>query len=216
MPTFEDALPALFGSLRPDKSKLLSDAALSAKEAEQKWPLLRSASPKGREQLPPLSSEERQNWSATTSAVKHEAPKPALSVPGMGEKMARGLEKLSSKKTKSVASANIGAQAETQPMDVSSSASTAQVMAPKSRKVPTPPPVDPSQVPFTQANPLTANSVPVPASKPALTSTTLEQPKQATGEESLAQVFSRLEKRSKPPQKPPAKPTSFLGRLGKR
>lgn len=215
MPTFEDALPALFGSLRPDKSKLLGDVELAAKEAEQKWPLLRNVSPKSREMPPALSDEERQNWNAVASTAKHTAPKPALSLPGVGEKIAKGLEKFSAKSS-GVAAPKPTSQVESRSLDASTLAGVDRRPSTKKTDATAPLPFEPTRFPFSApVTPGDAASIPDIASAPS--SAKPENAQATHTHESLAQVFSRLEgKKRKPAQRPAAKSASFLGRLGKR
>lgn len=217
MSPFEDDLPALFRSLRPDKSDLLKDATLSAKEAEQKWPLLRNVSPKNHDLPPALTDEERQNWNTSGGMPKVTAPKQALSLPGMGEKIAKSLERMSAR-TANVATPVEAVPAESRPPEVAPLAATVRKPSPKKRPQLTAPspPIEPAHFPFTTHSAPTGDLACAPDT---LAATPSEKPKQsnpARAEDSLAQVFSRLEGKSKPTKKPPAKPASFLGRLGRR
>jgi hypothetical protein len=213
MPTFEEALPALFGSLRPDKSKLLSDAVLSAKEAEQKWPLLRGVSPNNHEQPPALSDEERQNWNTTGNLAIHNAPKPALSLPGMGEKIAKGLENFSVLPSNAV-SPKITATVEKR--SLTPGAHSSSIADHKTSAKATSAFVAPSTFPFIHAKTQATNTLAVPDIPINPASTTSEKSKPTTARESLAEIFSRLEGKKRPKQRSPSASASFLGRLGKR
>lgn len=211
MPSYEDDLPALFRSLRPDQSALLNETAISAKEAEQKWPLLRNISVKNRDLPPALSNEERLNWAVSETTAKMSATKPALSRPGLGEKIASGLGKMSAKV------ANVAPQPASQDvapaLEASAPAHAAHMPPDTAHRGP------PSKHrESTQSLPTTTSTLSVAndaaARQPPAAPLRAADP--ARGEESLAQIFHRLEGKARPVAPRPTKSPSFLGRLGKR
>lgn len=209
----DDDLPALFRSLKPDKADLQNDAAMSAKAAEQKWPLLRNMLPNIGELPPALTVDERLRWNSTDGAAKKNATrKPALSLPGLGEKMAKSLERMSTR-VANVAPPHTATRAESQ-------TACAEAPAPGERK---PPPSKASTTPIALvAAPFAALNMklddPAPASGNLTSSLNVNSDKTepAQAEDSLAQVFSRLEGKKNSAKRPPVKSASFMGRLGKR
>ncbi len=93
-----DDLSALFRSLGPDDSSFQATETAAAREAAQRWPLFQAVSPRKSETTPTLSAQERQRWS---HQEQHEGGerKPALSLPGLSDKMARSLSKMSGRTT---------------------------------------------------------------------------------------------------------------------
>lgn len=87
-------LSALFRSLRPDETVFQESTGSIARDAEHRWPLFNAIAPSKPQETPALSAQERQRW------VSQEKPsngvrKPALSLPGLSDKMSRGLDKMS-------------------------------------------------------------------------------------------------------------------------
>lgn len=210
MPSYEDDLPTLFRSLKPDPSALLNDTAINAKEAGQKWPLLRNISAQNRDLPPALSSEERLSWTVSESAANNSATKPALSRHGLGEKIASGLGKMSAR-TASVASQpalrdEAPARESSTPMKAAHSPAETTPQVPPSK-----------QNESTQRPSITSVSAVATESashQPSIAPFRTAGP--APAQESLAQVFHRLEGKAKPAPPRPTKSPSFLGRLGRR
>ncbi len=88
----------LFRSLRPDDENFQASASAAAREAEQRWPLFKAVSPKKLAPTPVLSAQERTIWSNQEKPSKPER-KPALSVPGVSNKMAMNLNKMGGRST---------------------------------------------------------------------------------------------------------------------
>lgn len=210
MPPYEDDLPALFRSLKPDPSALLNDTTINAKEAGQKWPLLRNISAQNRDLPPALSSEERLNWTVSESAAKNSATKPALSRPGLGERIASGLGKMSA--------STVGVAPQPAVRDVAPARESSTQM--KATRIPpeTAPLVSPSKQSESTQLPSTTSVSAVPTEsashQPSIAPFRTGGP--APAHESLTQVFHRLEGRAKPVPPSPTKSPSFLGRLGRR
>jgi hypothetical protein len=95
MPQTEDDLPALFRSLRPDNSNLQAIAAGPENEAEGRWPLLKDISLRDAAVTPALTIQERENRSRTPLAGIMGKRKVPLSMPGLSNRMAKSLEKMS-------------------------------------------------------------------------------------------------------------------------
>ena len=211
MPSYEDDLPALFRSLRPDQSALLNETAISAKEAEQKWPLLRNISVKNRDLPPALSNEERLNWAVSETTANMSATRPTLSHPGLGEKIASGLGKMTAKAV-GVApqpAAQDAAPAREAPIQAHAAQlpfGTAHQPSPAKHHESTQP------VPTTTSN----RAVATDSASCQPQAAPLRAAGPAHAEESLAQIFNRLEGKAKPVTSRPTKSPSFLGRLGKR
>lgn len=83
----------LFRSLRPDDEDFQASTSAAAREAEQRWPLFKAVAPRKQQPTPLLSPQERSLWSTTQKPSGHEH-KPALSLPGTGNKMAQSLSKM--------------------------------------------------------------------------------------------------------------------------
>lgn len=89
-----DDLSALFRSLGPDDSGFRVTETAAAREAEQRWPLFQAVAPKKMATTPTLSTQERDFWSQQKQ-YEGRARKPALSLPGLSDKMAKSLGKMS-------------------------------------------------------------------------------------------------------------------------
>ncbi len=208
----DNDLPGLFRSLKPDKADLQNDAAMSAKAAEQKWPLLRNMSPNIGELPPALSADDRLSWTNTDGAAKSATRKPALSLPGLGEKMAKSLERMSTK-VANVVPPHTATRAESQPP-------RAEAPAPGERKQPpskaNATPIDLVAAPFAALNMKLDSPAPASGNLTSSLDVPSDKTEPAQAENSLAQVFSRLEGKKNSAKRPPVKSASFMGRLGKR
>lgn len=92
MPINPKTPSTLLRSLGADESVLEAKLRVSAREAEQRWPLFRALAPAKSEAPPPLSDADKQAWEHTaTPAVA--TRKPLLSRPGLSSKLSSGLEK---------------------------------------------------------------------------------------------------------------------------
>lgn len=213
MPHPGDDLSALFRSLGPDDANFQATTNAAAQEAEQRWPLFKAVSPRKPEATPALTAQEKQRWSSQEKAETGER-KPALTLPGLSDKLARSLSKMSGR---------------TMPGAPKPVART----APHQRL--TEPPQTACQ--STQETPSEKRGSPFSRSSPAVPSAVLErdgvlglfQKKleepvavhrdmsgSARADDSLASVFSRLEGKNDVVNKSADRRSSFLSRLGKR
>ena len=87
-------LSALFRSLGPDASSLQAAETVAARDVEQRWPLFQAVSPSKPETPPTLSTQERERWSQQEKQVGA-GRKPALSLPGLSDKLAKSLGRMS-------------------------------------------------------------------------------------------------------------------------
>jgi hypothetical protein len=207
MPKSTD-LSALFRSLGPDDSSFQASEATAARQSTQRWPLFQAVSPKKPDSTPTLTTQERQRWSPQEQHELGES-KPALSLPGLSDKMAMSLGKMSGRTVVAPAK-NLAKRA---PL-------TAQDESPRSAPM---------------ASPVETRSAWLPVSTQARQSTSVEHKSQAPGlglfgsplapgrvsskatqaGDSLASVFSRLEGKPEAVNKMNNKKSSFLNRLGK-
>ena len=97
-----DDLSALFRSLRPDESVFREDTSSGVRDAEQRWPLFRAVAPEKPQDTPALSEQERQRWTSQEKPVAG-ARKPALSLPGLSDKMSKGLGEISGQAVRNTA-----------------------------------------------------------------------------------------------------------------
>jgi hypothetical protein len=98
MATQGDKLSPLFKSLQPNKSQFEASNIAVVQEAEQRWPLFKAVAPVKPEVPPALNEEDRQHWRNKGGAEKS-ITKPALSVPGLSDKLAQSLSKMGGEKS---------------------------------------------------------------------------------------------------------------------
>lgn len=213
MPHPGDDLSALFRSFGPDDANFQAATNAAAQEAEQRWPLFKAVSPRKSELTPALSAEEKQRWSSQEKAETG-ARKPALSLPGLSDKLAKSLNKMSGRTTPDA------------PTPVART-------APHQRLTESPQ----TTRQFTQETPSKNRGSLFSRSSPAVPSVALERDEglglfqkksedpvavhrdmsgSACADDSLASVFSRLEGKNDVVNKPTNRRSSFSGRLGKR
>lgn len=82
-------------SLGADESALEAKLRVSAREAEQRWPLFRAMAPSKAEVTPALSDGDKQAWTPAPPP-QQPARKPLLARPGISSKLSGGLEKFAS------------------------------------------------------------------------------------------------------------------------
>ena len=226
-----DDLSALFRSLRPDESVFQENATSSVRDAQQRWPLFKAVAPQKPQDAPALTEEERQRWvSQEKPAVG--ARKPALSLPGLSDKMSESLGKMSVQAVKNTALVKPAMR-----WELEKHAAEGVVEQPSERAKSI------SVEPVTQANsPINHvaavkkdfSAVPVAGSqtgrgvfdkKPALSGAAQvpvptvperDLPVARHGDESLKSIFGRLQAKPEIKVKPVVKRSSFLDRLGKR
>lgn len=109
MPKSNKDTTQIFRSLGPDNSNDKLAINSSVREAEHRWPMLKSTPPKKFEQIPDLTDDEKIHW-LSTKKTKSGGRKNALSVPSStsNEKLAESLKKMAGAtiKSKPVASRN--------------------------------------------------------------------------------------------------------------
>lgn len=201
MPHSENDLPSLFRSLRPDNANLQALAATAESEAGTRWPLLKDLSLKEPELPPALSTEERMRWKHAPDALIDSTRKPALSLPGLSDEMAKSLEKMSRRVAPTVAQ-------QTEPQRAAETpAPTLREVSPENNDhdAHLPPPSTKRNMGLDD----TAPTSEVPVTPAELTQSPVEKKRPDVP---LMQIFSRLEGIEKPVNRP----SLFLIRLGKR
>lgn len=233
-----DDLSALFRSLRPDESVFQENATSGARDAQQRWPLFKAVAPQKPQDAPALTEQERQRWvNQEKPAVR--ARKPALSLPGLSDKMSKSLDKMSVQAVKNTAPVKPATRRELE--KYAAEGVVEQPLAqPSERAQPV------SAEPVTQANaPINRiaavkkdfSAVSVAGSqtghgvfdkKPTLSGAAQvsipavpavperDLPVARHGDESLKSIFGRLQAKPEVEVKPVVKRSSFLDRLGKR
>lgn len=86
---------ALMRSLGADESALDAKLRVSAKEAEQRWPLFRAMAPSKVEIPAAMTAAEKQAWEPV-AAARPTARKPLIARPGISNKLADGLARFAS------------------------------------------------------------------------------------------------------------------------
>lgn len=209
-----DDLPALFRSLGPDDAGFQASTQAAAREAEQRWPLFKAVPPQKPPVTPALSAQERQHWSSTEKSETSER-KPALSLPGLSDKLARSLGKMSGRVAADAPAQNPARRIESEPPPVTPPPSV------RTRPPITPP--DSRSILFSDS-PKASQNVEADDSRLGLFATPAAKPSADERaapaaepvDDSLASIFSRLEEKEKPSNKSTDKRSSFLSRLGKR
>ncbi len=216
MPKPVDNLSALFRSLGPDDTSFQAAETVAAREAAQRWPLFQAVSPKKSEMTPVLSAQERQRWNQQDPVAAGER-KPALSVPGLSDKIAASLGKMSGRAAPSPVAAVTQNLAKRAHLEASPAVSRSQRSAPQAT------PRASRSAPLSTSPRIPQNSEP-PQLDGALVSRAEVGHKAASqaarvaapADDSLTGVFGRLEGKLKDLPRPTDKKSSFLSRLGKR
>lgn len=203
---------ALFRSLRPDDANFQASANAAAREAELRWPLFKAVSPRKPEPTPALSAQDRLRWS-NQERPDAEERKPALSLPGVSNKLAKSLSKMSGRTAATAAAKPTVRSEQIKPLE----------------EPPRSPPKATKKAPAEDRRPLFSRTSTAGRSdqaenyglglsgnqaETAPVAIEPEQPAAARGNDSLASIFSRLEGKEKVAGKPAGKRASFLGRLG--
>lgn len=92
MPISPKTPSALLRSLGPDESAMEAKLRVSAREAEQRWPLFRALAPTKAEAPAPMSDTDKQAWEQAASPAAA-TRKPLLTRPGLSSKLSAGLER---------------------------------------------------------------------------------------------------------------------------
>jgi hypothetical protein len=224
MMTAGQNLSTVFRSLGADDSAFMARTKASALEAEQRWPLFRAVAPKKPEDTPLLTEQDRANWNTQEKPAGRERKK-TLSVPGLSEKLAKSLEKISAETSREVMSPKRKTRSgiSVAPARFDPTPEPAAVLAPEPQEIPsmlfrsTPP--APASFVTEQPAPVAHGlfgrlsvEEPVPTPAPLMPVETL-----SSGDDSLSGIFARIGGEKSVEAPPAVKPRSaFLGRLGKR
>ncbi|MDD2923749.1 MAG: hypothetical protein PHW99_01125 [Rhodoferax sp.] len=92
-----DKLSQLFKSLQPDQSQLEAVKVAAVQEAQQRWPMFKELAPVRPADTPELSDVEKSHWHAHADATAAR-PKPALTVPGLNDRLAESLNNFATRK----------------------------------------------------------------------------------------------------------------------
>lgn len=217
-----DDLSALFRSLRPDETTFQESTNTVARDAEQRWPLFKAVAPAKPPETPALSAHERQRW-VSQEKTQVGGRKPALSLPGLSDKMSKGLDKMSARTVKNTASVKPAVRREPENALVDRAVER-PAERPRSIRVTAPPQVSPPQDHIdSAAKPAFVNGsgVGVLDKKPTVLAPApvmaeRERPATGRGDDSLKSIFNRLETKAEVVVKPAGTRSSFLDRLGKR
>lgn len=219
-----DDLSALFRSLRPDETTFQESTNTVARDAEQRWPLFKAVAPVKPQETPALSALERQRW-ANQEQPQVGGRKPALSLPGLSDKMSKGLDKMSVRAVNNTAAVKPAIRREPEKPLVERAAERSRSVRAASSQQTSPP----ENRAFTAGRSISAEPGVVVggtgmgalAKKPAVLASTSVVPERdlsvtGRGDDSLKSIFSRLESKSEIAPKPAGNRSSFLDRLGKR
>jgi hypothetical protein len=180
-------LSGLFRSLGPGVAGTQASPVAAAQAAEQKWPLLKTIPPKRSAPTPALSDEEKSRWTAQQPVGRAER-KPALSMPGLGDKLTRSLGQMGARFA--------GVQARPVP-------SLAYEMP-----VQTQPVAEPVRTGFLIQHleqPVLRSVAPAP-----------EAALESHGDDSLVNIFGRLARIEEPEAPVAPRKSSFLSRIGRK
>lgn len=215
MPKPRDELSALFRSLGPGDSSTQASPSSPLHGAEQRWPLLKAMAPSRPASTPPLTDDEKiQRTRQDASSVTEK--KRSLTVPGLGDKLAKSLGKMSGSamaNPKRALEKAVSRESEASPVFLREPV-RAQTVAPQPQ-YPKPLAEPAIQVGDTQGK----------AGRRSLFAKTTPQtvPGHLTEEEgagsdvdSLSNIFERLATANAPAIPVPGKKSSFLRRLGRK
>ena len=220
MPKSGDDVSRLFKSLGIDDTQFKVANKTAAHEAEQRWPLFKAVLPKKPVAAPALSQEERQFWSIQERSEAGNLRKPALSLPGLTDKLADSLSKMGSKRAAKVVTPALQRKIikpSIPPVAATRVVSEATDESPPARRRSLFPKSVATELPKVDVKaeaiispPLFARqtAVPVVAAREAAGT--------AHADQSLSGIFSRLDQKEEPVRKTMDNRPAFLGRLGKR
>lgn len=207
MSKFEGSMSRLFNSLGADDTTSRAQSIAAAREAEQRWPLLKGLDVSVVRTAPPVTEEDRQNRSSVerTAAASR---RPLLTVPGLSHKLADGLRRMS---TSSVDSSTLpGPAGPCDAGEVGTPGSPDSKVQPQQNRAPALPGMM-SRTRRDDGNQAATGA----AAFPVKTGEEALQPP-PSAKQSLPGLFARLESRPDPEQSAPAARPSFLGRTGRR
>lgn len=214
-----DDLPTLFRSLGPDDAGFQARALAAAREAEQRWPLFKAMAPQKPPATPALSAQDRLRWiqqeKSESSGRKPALTMPALSLPGLSDKLAKGLDKMAARVATGAPAQEPARQIEPAPPPAalpSSIEATSPITQPDSLGAP--PPDSPKISENVEANDAGLGLFATPAIK--LEAEEPAAPAAAQAKDSLAGIFSRLQGKEKPIKNSIDIRSSILSRLDKR
>ncbi|MFZ4478515.1 MAG: hypothetical protein ACOYNZ_01335 [Rhodoferax sp.] len=213
MTKFGEDPSSLFRSLRPDDASFQASTVAAAREAELRWPLFKTLSPKKAEPTPALSAEERRHWSVQERPSSEER-KPVLSVPGVSNKLAKSLSKMALRPAPAVAEKPVKPPHRSMPASesVRSSPSLTQNTPERDRS-----PLFAETVASRASEDIEEHSEePLRMSNAQRSTAETDMAAPVSSATSLASLFKRLEGEEKVDAKPVRRKSSFLGRLGKR
>lgn len=215
MPKPRDELSALFRSLGPGDSSTQVPMPSQEHGAEQRWPLLKAMAPTRPATVPSLTDDEKMRW------TQQEAPslaekKRSLTVPGLSDKLAKSLGKMSGRSMDARSSApektgagGVGAS----PVFLRESVQ-AYAVAPELEHS------KPEAKPAIQAGDAHGNASRRSLFKKATPEPLSGRPSAeeciSTDDDSLVALFERLAKENAPAIPAPAKKSSFFRRLGRK
>ncbi len=212
-------LPTLFRSLGPDDAGFQARALAAAREAEQRWPLFKAIAPQKPPVTPALSDQDRQHWisqeKSEAGGRKPALSMPALSLPGLSDKLARGLDKMSGRVAADAPAQTPARQIEPAPPPA---ALPISVEAPSPIAQPDGHSILLSGSPKTGENIEASDSGLGLLATPAVEPETVEPaaPAAPRAKDPLAGIFSRLQGKEKPTKNSIATRSSVLSRLDKR
>lgn len=195
----------LFRALSPDDFNVQAAANAAAREAEQRWPLLKASVPQKLDLPPELSDQEKQRWGQQKKlSIDHR--KPTLSMPTSSDKMALSLDKMSGRKVNVAPSRPETTTANRAlPAAVSATSTNASTTAPAHARAPAVMKPDPVK-PVVEAK--MKQNLFFSAAKPAVQE---EKP-----DNSLGGIFRRLAGKKDTEVAAMTPKGSLFGRLGKR
>lgn len=225
MPKSNDDLSALFRSLRPDETTFQESINSVAHDAEQRWPLFKAVAPEKPPETPALSALDRQRW-VNPDKPQAGGRKPALSLPGLSDKMSMGLNRMSSRPLQNTATMKAAVRREPENSAVEHAVELPRNTHPTLVLKDSPPdhsaPIaaktlsDESPVTVGRSAGSGALDEKLVLAPPAPMGAQRDPSAGGRSDESFKSIFSRLKSKSEPVTKPLGNLSSFLDRLGRR
>ncbi|RJF92430.1 hypothetical protein [Noviherbaspirillum saxi] len=214
MPKSNEDVSRLFRSLGADDANFRASNSGAVRAAEQRWPLFKAVSPKKQVETPALTEDAKQHW-GSSGKPRTSLRTPALTLPGLGDKLAQSLTKMAAEQPTRAISPRHQQRAETKEIAETGH----RDMRPEVQEQPaerrgfffSKPVEEEAPSEETTARPglfRKNNREPLPAAPQA--------PAASDNEQSLSGLFARLEGKEEPARTRTDNRTSFFGRLGKR